>query len=185
MVLFCSDNGPTYAHPQGSAGPFRGRKASLLEGGIRVPAIVEWPNGFPGGRVVAAPLSTSDFYPTLVALAGARVKQQPLLDGDDVRSLLVGKTNERSRPIFFHSPLKNENAPWARADAYQAAVQTARHKLLSLDSGQTWALYDLTDDPKEEKDLAAAQGALVAELRGRWQKWRESCMASAGGADYQ
>jgi arylsulfatase A-like enzyme len=185
VVFFCSDNGPTYAHPQGSAGPFRGRKASLLEGGIRVPAIVEWPKGLVGGRTVGVPLSTSDYYPTILALAGARVAKQPFVDGEDIRAILAGTSGKRARPIFFHSPLKNENDPWARADAYQAAVQTARHKLLSLDSGQTWALYELLDDPKEEKDLAAAQGALVSELRGRLDKWRESCVASAQGVDYR
>lgn len=184
VVFFCSDNGPSYIHPHGSAGHFRGRKASLLEGGIRVPALVEWPQGFPGGRVVRAPLSTSDYYPTIVALAGARVPRQPALDGRDVRALLAGNEERRGTPIFFHSPLKNENDPWARADAHQAAVQTDRHKLLTLDSGRTWALYDLVDDPKEQNDLAAAQGGLVGELRAQWEEWRASCLASAQGGDY-
>jgi arylsulfatase A-like enzyme len=185
VVFFCSDNGPSYVHPHGSAGDFRGRKASLLEGGIRVPALVEWPRGFSGGRVVRAPLSTSDYYPTIVALAGARVARQPALDGRDVRALLAGTEERRGAPIFFHSPLKNENDPWARADAHQAAVQTDRHKLLTLDSGRTWALYDMLEDPKEEKDLAAGQAALVGELRARWEQWRTSCLASAKGADYR
>ena len=185
IIFFCSDNGPSYIHLHGSAGNLRGRKASLLEGGIRVPAIVEWPRGFLGGRVVRAPLSTSDYYPTILALAGARAAQQPTLDGRDVRALLAGREEQRGAPIFFHSPLKNDNDPWARDDAHQASVQTDRHKLLTLDSGRTWALYDIIDDPKEEKDLAATQGALVGEMRARWEQWRTACLASGKGADYR
>jgi arylsulfatase A-like enzyme len=134
---------------------------------------------------VRAPLSTSDYYPTIVALTGARVARQPALDGRDVRALLAGTGEQRGAPIFFHSPLKNENDPWARADAHQAAVQTDRHKLLTLDSGRTWALYDMIEDPKEEKDLAAAQAGLAGDLRARWAEWRANCLASARGADYR
>ena len=120
-----------------------------------------------------------------MALAGARAAQQPTLDGRDVRALLAGREEQRGAPIFFHSPLKNDNDPWARDDANQASVQTDRHKLLTLDSGRTWALYDIIDDPKEEKDLAATQGALVGEMRARWEQWRTACLASGKGADYR
>ena len=83
----------------------------------------------------------------------------PAASSPSNHSLLAGTEEQRGAPIFFQSPLKNENDPWARADAHQAAVQTDRHKLLTLDSGRTWALYDMIDDPKEEKDLASAKGA--------------------------
>ena len=77
IVWFCSDNGPAAEHSRGSAGPLRGRKGTLWEGGIRVPALLEWPGRFPKPRVVKAPVCTSDFYPTLTALAGARPTDRP------------------------------------------------------------------------------------------------------------
>jgi arylsulfatase A-like enzyme len=185
VVLYCSDNGPSYIHPYGSAGRFRGLKGSLLEGGIRVPAIVEWPRGLRGGRVVTAPLSTSDFYPTLVAWAGARVTRQPVLDGTDVRAILAGTQAERGAPIHFHSPLKNEGDPWAKPGTFQAAAQTDRLKLLTVDSGATWTLHDLAADPREERDLAAQFPEEVARLREALMAWRRGCESSARGADYR
>jgi arylsulfatase A-like enzyme len=185
VVFYCSDNGPSYIHPHGSAGPFRGLKGSLLEGGIRVPALVEWPRGLHGGRVVSAPLNTSDFYPTLLALAGAKVRRQPVLDGADVLPLLSGAKTERGAPIFFHAPLKNEDDPWAKKGTYQAAVQTDRRKLITVDSGASWALYDVTTDAREEHDLAARFPDEVRDLRGRLEAWRRGCEASGRGADYR
>lgn len=185
VVVYCSDNGPSYIHPHGSAGPFRGLKGSLLEGGVRVPGIVEWPRGLPGGRVVTAPLVTSDLYPTLLALAGVRPERQPALDGRDVRALLAGERAERGEPVFFHAPLRNEGDPWAKPGTFQAAVQTDRRKLVTLDSGASWTLYDLAADPREERDLSAAEPELARSLRSALEAWRRGCEASARGADYR
>ena len=66
IVWFCSDNGPSYIHNYNSAGPFRGRKSELLEGGIVVPSIVEWPAKFKTPKKMNTPVVTSDFYPTLI-----------------------------------------------------------------------------------------------------------------------
>ena len=63
------------------------------------------PRGLRGGRVVSAPLNTSDIYPTLLALAGAKVRRQPVLDGADVLPLLSGAKTERGAPIFFNSSI--------------------------------------------------------------------------------
>ena len=185
LVVFCSDNGPSYTHKLGRAGPYRGWKASLLEGGIRVPAIVEWPRGFPGGRVIDVPLVTSDLFPTVVKLAGARVKHQPPLDGTDILPVLTGRTAVRNGPIFFQSPLKNANDPWARPDTYQAAVQTGEYKLLTLDSGESWQLYDLASDPYEQNDLSVSHPDLVATMSAELNRWSESCRQSSQGMDYK
>jgi arylsulfatase A-like enzyme len=134
---------------------------------------------------VTAPLSTSDFYPTLVAWAGARVTRQPVLDGTDVRAILAGTQAERGAPIHFHSPLKNEGDPWAKPGTFQAAAQTDRLKLLTVDSGATWTLHDLAADPREERDLAAQFPEEVARLREALMAWRRGCESSARGADYR
>jgi arylsulfatase A-like enzyme len=184
FLLFFSDNGPSYVHPHGSAGPFRGRKASLLEGGIRVPAVAEWPRVLKGARSITVPLVTSDLFPTLVGIAGA-VRGTAPLDGIDILPVLSGEAEGRASPIFFQSPLKNADDPWARPDTYQAAVQAGRFKLLTLDSGRTWSLYDLDSDPGETQDLASIHAAETARLRAELLRWSDDCQKSARGRDYR
>ena len=100
IVLFSSDNGPENIHLNqagvsgvGSPGPFRGHKASIYEGGIRVPFLVRWPGHVPAGRIEDdAVLAAVDLLPTLCRLAGVRAPD-PLekeLDGEDISDVLLG-----------------------------------------------------------------------------------------------
>jgi arylsulfatase A-like enzyme len=103
LLWYTSDNGPQGpgARP-GSSGGLRGRKAEVWEGGLRVPAIIEWPSRIPKPRVTEVPSGSVDIYPTLVQLAGARVaKQVQPLDGVDLTQLIDGKTERRGRPLGF------------------------------------------------------------------------------------
>ena len=72
LLFFCSDNGPEgqTGKAPGSAGHLSGRKRSLLEGGIRVPGLVEWPARIKPGRTTNVPCVTSDYMPTILALLG-------------------------------------------------------------------------------------------------------------------
>jgi len=178
IIVFCSDNGPSYVHALGNAGPFTGRKGSLQEGGIRVPAVVHWPAGLPGGRVVGEPLSTSDLLPTFLRWAGIAAPREAHWDGEDVAGLLAGEVAARERPIFFHSPLRHPDNPWPQPEGFQAAVQWGDFKLFTQDAGANWALYNLVTDPGEQFDLSARAVDLVAELRARYERWRESCLES-------
>lgn len=64
-------------------------------------------------------------------------------------------------------------------------MQTDRRKLITVDSGATWTLHDLAADPREERDLAAAEPELARVLRAALEAWRRRCEASAKGADYR
>jgi len=185
VLWFCSDNGPSYVHDMNSAGPFRGKKATLLEGGIRVPGIVEWPAQLEGGRVIDAPVCTSDFYPTLTRIAGVEMPQQPVLDGIDVRPILSGQQPRRQAAIGFQSPSGNQATSTADDDAsLQLAWSDDDYKLLSMDSGETWQLYAINDDQGEVDDLAGAHPDRVAQMQGELMAWRQSCAQSAAGGDY-
>ncbi len=184
LIWFCSDNGPSYVHPFGSAGPFSGRKGTLWEGGIRVPAIIHWPGVLPRGGVVDAPLSTSDMLPTVLALAGIPFQPPHVLDGGDVSPLLRGDQTRRAEPVFFHSPLRRADNPWADPDRFQAAVQIGAHKLLTVDAGARWKLFDLDRDPGETDDLAPLHSGLAEALKEAYLHWRASCEHSALGLDY-
>jgi arylsulfatase A-like enzyme len=99
VLWYCSDNG---ALPSvGSAGGKRGLKAQIYDGGLAVPALLEWPGALPHPKVIAAPCVTSDIYPTLLELAGARPAHQPPLDGVSLVPLLRGETATRTKPIGF------------------------------------------------------------------------------------
>src|SRR6266508_3217855 len=103
VILFSSDNGPEDIHIKnaghsgvGSAGPFRGRKRSLYEGGVRVPFIVRWPGHVPAGRIDdTSVVAACDFLPTLCKLAGANVPTEHSLDGEDIGDILAGQLRER------------------------------------------------------------------------------------------
>ena len=183
LLWFNSDNGPSYIHDLNSAGPFKGKKAELTEGGIRVPAIVEWPAGLVGGRAVAAPISTSDIYPTLLAVAGlASPENQPDLDGIDVLPLLAGETEQRESPIAFQSPIRGSDYVADRRQL-QYALSDDVYKLFSGDGGSTWELYDLLNDPSETQDVAANHMERVEGMKVQLEAWIESTRLDANSSN--
>jgi arylsulfatase A-like enzyme len=110
LLWYCSDNG---ALPRvGSSGGRRGQKGTIYEGGLLVPSLLEWPARLKAARVIDLPCVTSDIYPTVLELAGARVERQPPLDGVSLVPLLDGKANARSKPIgFWNYPLGGIGMP--------------------------------------------------------------------------
>jgi len=181
MLWFNSDNGPSYIHDFNSAGPFKGKKAELTEGGIRVPAIVEWPAGLAGGRAIEAPVSTSDIYPTV--LAAARIglpENQPGLDGINVLPMLRNETSRRDQPIAFQSPIRGSDYAADRSQL-QFALSADKYKLFSGDGGASWELYDLENDPAESTSIASDHAALVEEMKEQLKTWVETTRQDAGG----
>ena len=184
LLWFCSDNGPSYIHNLNSAGPLRGKKGSLWEGGIRVPALLEWPGRFGTPRSIDSPVCTSDFYPTLVNLVQAFPQHQRPIDGMDVMPLIEGRQAKRPAPIAFQSPMRGKQ--WEALEGQESmAVIDNRYKLISLDNAETFQLYDLQEDMGETQDVAARHSAITNELIGIWQTWRQSCITSSQGRDYR
>jgi len=110
ILWYCSDNG---ALPQvGSAGNRRGLKASIYEGGLAVPGLLEWPAKIKRPRLIDVPCVTSDIYPTLLEIAGVKVANQPTLDGVSLLPLLEGRTAQRPQPIgFWDAPVRGIGTP--------------------------------------------------------------------------
>ena len=179
ILWFCSDNGPSYVHELNSAGSFRGKKGSLFEGGIRVPSIVEWPARLRVGASVDAPVVTSDFFPTLLGAAGVSSDHPFELDGIDIMPLLRGERSERNAPIGFESPVKKPDSVRGTDELRQMAWTDERFKLISLDSGESWALYDLIDDPGETTDRAAEHPQTVETMKEALLRWSAACKADA------
>ena len=175
MIWFCSDNGPeekTYDGTNGSAGPLRGRKRSLFEGGIRVPGLLVWPAKVKQPRIVDTPCSTSDYFPTILDALGLNANEvsEPI-DGVSLMPLINDEIAARSEPICFES-------------RKQIALVDDQYKLISINDGATWMLFDLIADPTESRDLAADMPELVEKYRSTLATWRASCVASRSGEDY-
>ncbi len=176
MLWYCSDNGPegdsqAYRSP-GSAGPFRGRKRSLFEGGIRVPAILEWPARFPKARVVKAAASTSDYLPTILAALGQPIPKE--LDGIDLHPLLDGRRARRESPLAFETILDTRGSP-------KLCWLEDRWKLLTDLDGTPEMLFDLEADPGESTNVAERHPEICDALRGKLKTWRASCTRSRQG----
>lgn len=188
IILLTSDNGPTdwprYYRagtvPPGSSAPFRGRKWSLYEGGIRMPLIVRWP-----GRVRAAVtdsasvFSAIDLVPTLAGLAGAPIPDETRLDGRDVSPAFLGRPVAQAAPIFWYYP--NDIRPGNPAFlAPELAVRDGRWKLLLSAKGDRVELYDLVTDAAEQNSVAERHPDLVDSLRARLLAWRAEVRSATG-----
>ena len=167
LLVFNSDNGPAVG--VGSAGKLRGTKSTLLEGGIRVPAVMEWP-GHIKPRISKVPASTDDLFPTILDLAGIEAPRGRPIDGVSLRSVIEGTSAERQKPIGF----------WLRGD--QAWIE-GRFKLVVSNRGRRIGLFDVVADPRERRNLSGVERARVGEMRSALDSWRKSVRASRIGTD--
>lgn len=97
LLIYTSDNGGLVGESSGG----RAMKGSIYEGGLRVPTIFEWPGSLKA-KSIDTPAYSSDFYPTLTAIAGCELVDQPLLDGIDLSKILKGSQERRSPMGFWH-----------------------------------------------------------------------------------
>jgi len=97
ILWYCSDNGGLRGESTGG----RARKGSIYEGGLRVPAILEWPARIRKPRTTAVPANTADIYPTLLDWVGVKMPGQPPLDGISLADLVDGKMTARPKPMGF------------------------------------------------------------------------------------
>ena len=109
IFWYCSDNGGLPG--VGSTGG-RGNKGKVYEGGLRVPAIIEWPARIVKPCKTDVPCNTSDIYPTLLDIVGVRIKKQPVLDGISLVSVIDGKMKSRPKPMgFWDYPMGGISTP--------------------------------------------------------------------------
>ena len=177
LLAFCSDNGPEgSAKDPGSAGHLSGRKRSLLEGGIRVPGLIEWPAKIKPANT-DIPAVTSDYLPTILEIIGAEQTDKRPLDGISLLPLFKGKMKERGQPIGFQS-------------AGQVALIGDRYKIYGSGKKQTnrlpkLKLFDLKIDPAEKNNLADQHPDLIKKMTATFEQWRKSCRHSDTGGDYK
>lgn len=100
-VIFTSDNGADERF-EGSNFPLRGQKGTTYEGGFRVPCLMRWPAGIPGGQVSDAVITAMDLLPTIAYYCGAEIPQDRIIDGHCIAGLLEGKQMPSPTEIFYY-----------------------------------------------------------------------------------
>jgi arylsulfatase A-like enzyme len=170
-VIFYADNGG-YG-PVTSMAPLRGSKGMLYEGGIREPLIVRWPGVVAPGGTTDVPVIGTDFYPTLLDLAGAPLPEAQAFDGTSFAPVLGGERLP-DRDLFWHFPAylgadRSVPGPWRTTPA--SVIRRGDEKLIHFFEGDRWELYDLANDLSESTDLAAERPGRVAEMRAALQAW--------------
>jgi N-acetylgalactosamine-6-sulfatase len=179
IVVFSSDNGPEDIHlgeashsGVGSTGPFRGRKRSLYEGGIRLPFIVRWPASTPAGKVDnTSVIGGVDFLPTICSLAGVPLKPDMKLDGQDMSEAFRGKPTRRFSPLLWEWRFSIFGDTTNRSPIL--AIRDGNWKLLMNPDRSRVELYDIPKDPTEVDNLAQANPQVVerlSEIALDWQK---------------
>ena len=203
LVIFSSDNGPENTGKRrttddlstgrglgnfasvGTTGGHRGRKRSLLQGGVGVPFIARWPGKIPAGKVDdTTPITAVDLLPTLCAIAGATLPHDYSPDGiDQTASLLGNPTTQRIQPVFWEwrsARTKGENWPMlaVRKDGWKLLVGMRKERV---------ELFRFPSDRLETTNLAAAHADEVGRLMLLIDGWkrtlptapREGCLSSA------
>jgi len=190
LVTFISDNGgPTMngVTVNGSSnGPLRGSKRTTLEGGIRVPFVVSWPARLKPA-VYQPMVSQLDLHATALAAAGVPAKPAWKLEGVDLLPYLAGENQASPHDALY----------WRFGE--QMAVRIGDWKLVRYDTTadlpagkgkkapvSSVKLYDLANDPHEDKDLSAERPEKVKELQARWDEWNQANVKplwGSGGGD--
>lgn len=158
LILFTSDNGGSGAGS--SNGPLRGGKATMFEGGIRVPFIARWPGRIPAGRANDQFISALELFPTFLAVAGVSKPPGLKLDGFNILPLLEGNlVRSDRREFYWHRPFDNSSA--ARVDNW---------KWVNHPGGEG-GLFDLSKDLGEQEDLSKTRPDALSMVRDQYNTW--------------
>lgn len=184
LVLFCSDNGPSDGLAKkgvASAGPFHGHKHTMYEGGLLVPACAEWPGVIPPGTTTDVRCSTVDFLPTIAnaCQVESAIKSSLPIDGINLMPLLTEKVKTQERELFF-------GYRRLQGGIDGKAIISGNWKLLhEAKKGGRIRLFDLSEDPYEQNDLAATSPERLSVLSQKLAEIEASCQRSRDGADYR
>ncbi|MCB1086816.1 MAG: sulfatase, partial [Verrucomicrobiae bacterium] len=169
-VVFMSDNGgvsTSEGHPTSNL-PLRGAKGWVYEGGIREPMIIRWPGVTPPGTRCNIPAISTDFYPTLLEMAGLPLKPEQHVDGMSLVPLLRNPFAKFERgPLFWHYPHYSNQGGFPAS-----AVRLGDYKLIQDLEDGAFELYNLKDDINEHNNLEQLETERVEEMKGLLDAWR-------------
>ena len=160
IVIFTSDNG---GERFADTWPFTGRKTELLEGGLRIPTILSWPDGLPQGRTTNQVAISMDWLPTLLAAAGASADPAYPPDGINLLPLVAANAAPVERKLF-----------WRYKGNAQRAVRDGDYKFLKI-LDNTF-LFNVVDDPMERANLKERHKNVYDRLVEEWLAWNATML---------
>ena len=160
IVIFTSDNG---GERFSATWPFTGVKTELLEGGLRVPALICWPHAIPAGHTSSQVMTTMDWFATLLEAAGAGPDPAYPPDGISLLPVLRGDRAPEPRKLF-----------WRYKTNAQQAMRDGDFKYLKI-RGNTF-LFNVVEDPRERANLKLRQPDLFARLVAEWAAWNAAML---------
>jgi len=178
VIAFSSDNGPedfdirNAVHSGiGSTGPFRGRKRSIYEGGIREPFIIRWANHIPASKVDETTVVAGvDWLPTICNLAGVKLPDGLNPDGEDMSAALLGKPKERTKTLMWEWRFRVFGHITNKCPIL--AIRDGKWKLLMNPDRSRIELYDIPTDATELNNLADQHPEIVRKLSEKLLKWQ-------------
>lgn len=178
IVIFTSDNGGL-ATAEGSPtcnAPLAEGKGWMYEGGTREPLLVRWPGRIEAGSTCDTPVTSPDFYPTLLAAAGVEAMPEQHCDGENLLALLTGdvarQTELADRPIFWHYPHYGN-----QGGTPGSSVRQGDWKLIEFLEDNSLELYNLREDIGEDRNVAAEFPEITQRLATMLAEWRMSVAA--------
>ena len=167
IVVFTGDNG---ADQHQYTGGLRGRKALSHEGGVRVPVIFSWPGKIEADSTSDVLMTGTDYYPTLLDLAGLPLHKDQHLDGVSLKPVLLGKESIPERSLFWHYPHYHRTTPYG-------AIRKGKWKLIEFFEDDALELYNLDKDMAETVNLAEKNPETAQALLQELKEWRASVNA--------
>lgn len=162
IVVFTSDNG---GERFSKTWPLSGQKTELLEGGIRVPALVRWPGKIAAGQVSQQVAISMDWLPTLLAAAGTAPDPAYPTDGQSLLPQLLGGAS---------APVVERTLHWRYKANAQRAIRSGNWKYLKI--GGNEFLFDVVTDQRERANLARKHPQVFAQLKQQWDKWNSAML---------
>jgi arylsulfatase A-like enzyme len=165
VVIFMSDNGGLARVTSNS--PLRAGKGSAYEGGHRTPMFIKWSDVIPAGSTCDTPVTSVDFFPTILEMAGLKLPESGTIDGVSLIPLLNQQKKFPREAIFWHYPHYHPGG----ATPY-SAIRNEDYKLIEYLEDGKLELYNLNEDIGETTDLSATRPARTRELHEQLKKWR-------------
>lgn len=184
LVIFTSDNGAA----SGSSAPWRGKKGSIFEGGVREPCIMRWPGRIPAGTTCNRIAGNIDMLPTIAKITAATLPKDRVLDGRDITSLMFQADAPPVRDTHLHFNAWDDKLGAIRQGDWKLFLTSPQRKArpkngASPKAGDTartevgeGALFNLAKDPGETTDVSASQPEMVARLRAEAQRLEQEIL---------
>ena len=167
VVIFTSDNGGASTHDcSTSNAPLKYGKGWTYDGGVREPLLIRWPGKIAPNTLCAVPVTSPDFYPTMLQMADLPLLPEQHKDGVSLLPLLQGSDHLDREAIFWHYPHYS-----AQGGAPACAVRSGDYKLIRFFEDDHLELYNLRTDLGEEHDLAKANPDVAGKLNTILDRW--------------